>query len=68
MGGHVDQPVATLVSFGSSKVKIPFFFFFPEAPASTFEFQELGSQGASSGEPADIKHSCGLFKVSKQIS
>lgn len=25
--GHVDQPPATLVKFGSSKVKVPFFFF-----------------------------------------
>lgn len=45
MGGHVDQPVATLVSFGSSKVKIPFFFFFPEAPASTLSSKSLVPKG-----------------------
>lgn len=67
IGGQADQPPATLVEFGSSKVKVPFFlFFFPWS--IYFEFQVLGSQGASSGEPAGFRHSCGLFKVSEQIN
>lgn len=65
IGGHVDQPPATLVKFGSSKVKAPFFFFLW---STYFEFRVLGSQGMSSAEPAAFKRSCGLFKVSGQIS
>lgn len=49
----IDQPPATLVKFGSSKVKMPFFFFFPWS--TYFEFRLLGSQGVSSGEPADFQ-------------
>lgn len=72
IGSHIDQPPATLVKFGFSKVKIPFFFFFflifYFSWSTYFEFPELVAQGVNSGQPADFRHSCGLFKFSEQIS